>query len=191
MALNTDVSQARTPGGIYPNFIFEPHHEKTSVLQTKKQISCVTQLINAFVSSTKIVQSLYFINPNFWPLAIFCGCTALFVSGLVETGFLMMRLKCFKMNKGYVNTARITNSTYSNKYLSFTHTLSTTYIIVGRDDVHRYARQRHHIRTGSNPTSNIKYCKLKHNANFYESNGENKNIILEYKVLRKMGKLNN
>ena len=33
--------------------------------------------------ATKIVRSLYFLNPNFKPLAIFCSCTAWFVSDLV------------------------------------------------------------------------------------------------------------
>ena len=33
--------------------------------------------------ATKIVRSLYFLNPNFKPLAIFCSCTAWCVSDLV------------------------------------------------------------------------------------------------------------
>ena len=40
------------------------------------------QLISAFVFATRIVQSLYFLN--FKLLDIFCGCTAWFVSDLVE-----------------------------------------------------------------------------------------------------------
>ena len=40
-------------------------------------------LICAFIFATRIVQSLYFLNPNFKHLAIFCGCTAWFVSDLV------------------------------------------------------------------------------------------------------------
>ena len=40
------------------------------------------KLISAFVFATRIVQSLYFLN--FKPLAILCGCTAWFVSDLVE-----------------------------------------------------------------------------------------------------------
>ena len=41
------------------------------------------KLISVFVFATQIVQSLYFLNTNFKPLAIFCGCTAQFVSELV------------------------------------------------------------------------------------------------------------
>ena len=53
--------------------------------KTKAQISfaVTAKLIRAFVFATRIVQSLYFLNPNFKPLAIFCGCTAWFVSDLV------------------------------------------------------------------------------------------------------------
>ena len=44
---------------------------------------------------TQIMQSLFFLNPKFKPLAIFCCCTAWFVSDQViqNVGFLMMRLK--------------------------------------------------------------------------------------------------
>ena len=50
--------------------------------KTKAHISCAVtaQLISAFVFGTQIVQSLYFLKP----LANFCGCTARFVSDLVE-----------------------------------------------------------------------------------------------------------
>ena len=50
--------------------------------KTKTQISCMVtaQLISTFVS-LHIVQSLFFLN--FKPLAIFCDCTARFVSDLV------------------------------------------------------------------------------------------------------------
>ena len=48
-------------------------------------------LISTFVFATKIVQSLFFLNPkNFKSLAIFCSCTAIFMSDLVrntEDGF--------------------------------------------------------------------------------------------------------
>ena len=40
------------------------------------------QLISIFVFTTEIVESLYFLN--FKSLAIFCGCTAGFVSDLVR-----------------------------------------------------------------------------------------------------------
>ena len=53
--------------------------------KTKTQISCsvTAQLIGAFVFATLIVQSLFYLNQNFQPLAIFCGCRARFVSDLV------------------------------------------------------------------------------------------------------------
>ena len=53
--------------------------------KTKPQISCAVtaQLISAFVFATWIVQSLYFLNPNFKPLAIFCDFPARFVWDLV------------------------------------------------------------------------------------------------------------
>ena len=53
--------------------------------KTKTQISCAVteQLIIAFVFAVRVVQSLYYFNPKFKPLAIFCGCIARFVSDLV------------------------------------------------------------------------------------------------------------
>ena len=50
------------------------------------QISCAVtaQRMSDFVFAIRIVQSLYYIIRNFKPLAIFCGCTAWFVSDLVE-----------------------------------------------------------------------------------------------------------
>ena len=53
--------------------------------KTKVQISYAeaAQLISAFVFTTKIVQFLYFQNPNFKPPAI-CGFTAQFVSDRVR-----------------------------------------------------------------------------------------------------------
>ena len=53
------------------------------ICQNKTQISfAVTgKLISAFVFATWII-SLFFLNPKFKPLAIFCGCTE-FVSDLV------------------------------------------------------------------------------------------------------------
>ena len=44
-------------------------------MKTKAQISCsvTVQLIRAFVFATKIVQSLYFLNQDFKPLAKLCG----------------------------------------------------------------------------------------------------------------------
>ena len=48
------------------------------------------KLISTFVFATQIVQSLYLLNRNFESLAIFCACTAQFVSDLVgnpEDGF--------------------------------------------------------------------------------------------------------
>ena len=53
------------------------------------------KLISAFVLATRIVQFLYFLNPNFQPLTIFCDCTGWFMSDLVGTqivGFPTHRL---------------------------------------------------------------------------------------------------
>ena len=66
----------------------EPRREKTGFFayaKTKTQISFAVnaKLISVFVFATWIVQSLYFLNPKFKPLAIFCGSTARFVSDLV------------------------------------------------------------------------------------------------------------
>ena len=49
---------------------FEPRYEKTGFFlyaKTKTQISCAVtaQVISAFVFATRIVQSLYYINPKF------------------------------------------------------------------------------------------------------------------------------
>ena len=55
--------------------------------KTKTQISfaVTAKLISAFVFATRIVQALYsLLLRNFKPLDIFCGCTAGFVSDLVE-----------------------------------------------------------------------------------------------------------
>ena len=51
----------------------------------KPQISfaVTAKLISAFVFATWIVQSLYYLNSKFKPLAVFCGCTARPVSDLV------------------------------------------------------------------------------------------------------------
>ena len=66
---------------------FEPRHEKTGFLHMRKQktqisFAATAKLISAFVFATRIVQSLYFLN--FKLLAIFCGCTAGFVSDLAR-----------------------------------------------------------------------------------------------------------
>ena len=62
--------------------------------KTMAQISLTitAKLISAFVFATRIVQFLYFLDPNFQPLAIFCACAARSESDLVgtpKTGFLM------------------------------------------------------------------------------------------------------
>ena len=53
--------------------------------KTKTQISfaVTAKLISAFVIAARIVKSLYFLNPKFQASAIFCCCTAWFVSDLV------------------------------------------------------------------------------------------------------------
>ena len=56
--------------------------------------SATAKLISAFVFATQIVKSLYFLNPNFKPLAIFCGCTDWVVADLV--GKLEDRFSCDK-----------------------------------------------------------------------------------------------
>ena len=66
--------------------IYEPHQEKDRFFpyaKTKAQTSfaLTAKLIRAFVFTTPIVQFLYLIQ-NFQPLAIFCACTARFVSDL-------------------------------------------------------------------------------------------------------------
>ena len=66
----------------------EPLHEKNrffAYAKSKAQMSfaVTAKPISAFVSATWIVQSLYFQNPNFKPLTIFCGSSARFVSYLV------------------------------------------------------------------------------------------------------------
>ena len=45
--------------------------------------NCTAKLISAFVFATQMVQCLYFLNPNFPTLVIFCACTARFGSDLV------------------------------------------------------------------------------------------------------------
>ena len=55
-----------------------------SICENKNTDQLVTaKLISTFVLATQIDQSLYFLNLNFKPLIIFCGCTARFVSDLV------------------------------------------------------------------------------------------------------------
>ena len=54
--------------------------------KTKTQISfaVTAKLISTFVFATYILQALYFHIRNFKPLAILCGCTAQFMSDLVD-----------------------------------------------------------------------------------------------------------
>ena len=75
------------------DFIF-PENQQSAYARTKTQISCAVtaQLISAFVFVAQTVQSFFFFNPSLYLVAIFCGCTALFVSNLVGTqivGFLI------------------------------------------------------------------------------------------------------
>ena len=67
--------------------LYEPPYGKTKHLHWRK-------LISAFVFATRIVQILYFLNPQV-PASIFCDCAVRFVSDLVGTqvfGFLAHRL---------------------------------------------------------------------------------------------------
>ena len=66
----------------------KPRHEKTCFLHMQKQrrrsaFAVIAKLIRAFVFATKIVQSLYFLNPKFQVSSHLSGCTARFVSDLV------------------------------------------------------------------------------------------------------------
>ena len=68
----------------------ELRHEKTRFLPMRKQrcrsasqLLVTAKLISAFVFATRIVQFLFFLNPNFKLLAIFCDCTGRFVSDFV------------------------------------------------------------------------------------------------------------
>ena len=45
--------------------------------------SNTAHVISAFVFAIRTVPSLFYLNPKFQALAIFCGCTARFVSDLV------------------------------------------------------------------------------------------------------------
>ena len=67
---------------------YEPHHEKTGFLPMRKkmQISCAVtaQLISAFVFTTRIVQSHFYLYPKFQASSHFCDCTGRFVSDLVR-----------------------------------------------------------------------------------------------------------
>ena len=90
------------------NVIDELSHGKTSNLHRRKQrrrsasqlisFAVTAKLISAFVLATRIVLSLFFLNPKFpASLAIFCACTGRFVSDLVGNhivGFPTMRLRC-------------------------------------------------------------------------------------------------
>ena len=97
----SDILRLETPVEMNMYLLFEPRHEKTNVLHMRKQrrrsASQSAKLISAFVFATYIVHPLYFLNPKFQVLAIFCICTALFVSDLVgnqNVGSLMTRLIC-------------------------------------------------------------------------------------------------
>ena len=52
----------------------EPLHVKNNNLHKQKQRRRSAKPISAFVSATRIVQSLYFLNQNFQSLTIFCDC---------------------------------------------------------------------------------------------------------------------
>ena len=58
---------------------------KPAYAKTKTQISfaVTAKLISAFVFTTYLEQFLFFLNRNLKPLAIFCSCTAWFVSDQV------------------------------------------------------------------------------------------------------------
>ena len=73
----------------HPQFLkwyktFEPRYEKTGFLHMRKQRRRSASRYSAFVFATRIVPSLYFINPKFQYFTIFCDCTAWFVSDLVR-----------------------------------------------------------------------------------------------------------
>ena len=62
-------------------------NQQSALAKTKAQISLTVtaKLIRAFVFATRIVQFLYFLNPKFKPLTIYCDCTARFMSNMVRT----------------------------------------------------------------------------------------------------------
>ena len=73
-------------------------HTKTNNLQMRKQRrrSATAKLISVFLFATRIVQFFFFLNLNSKSRAIFCACTARFVSiifGNNSVGFLMTRFK--------------------------------------------------------------------------------------------------
>ena len=62
-----------------------PRHKKTGFLFIRKQGRRTAKVISSCAFATRIVtlQSISFLIRNFKPLAIFCGCTARVVPGLV------------------------------------------------------------------------------------------------------------
>ena len=58
---------------------YEPRYEKTGFLQTQISFSVTAKLISAFVFATRIVESLFFMDPKFqasshllWLCSLFC-----------------------------------------------------------------------------------------------------------------------
>ena len=71
------------------------------------------ELISTFVFATQKEQSLYFQKLKLKPLAIFCSCTAQFLSYLVrdpedrfshDTAQIVLRM-CYMLNRDYINPA--------------------------------------------------------------------------------------
>ena len=62
--------------------LYEPRHEKTNNLQTRKQRHRSAKLISAFVFTTWILQFFFLLNLKFPASSIFCARTARFVLSL-------------------------------------------------------------------------------------------------------------
>ena len=82
-------------------------------VKTKAQISfaVTAKLISVFVFATRIVQSLFFLNPKIQASACFCDCTGRFV-GTPKTVFLMspliwyMPYTCIVLSPGEIDGER-------------------------------------------------------------------------------------
>ena len=83
---------------------FEPRCEKTGFLYMRKQRSrsASAKLISAFVFATRIVQSLYFLNPKFQASNhLRCGSTRT-CSEPPKTGFLTTRFIFYKDTSNHI-----------------------------------------------------------------------------------------
>ena len=92
-----------------PFYVMLPNSVRDVYAKTKTQISFVVKLISAFVFATRIVQSPLSLIQNFKPLAIFCDCTARFVSDLVgnpEDRFSCVAAQMYLVLRGVLSYAK-------------------------------------------------------------------------------------